>query len=455
LDRSPLRARPAGEVRGLPARRAAVRILARVLTGNAPLDRAIGDSLAEGDMARLDERDRALAHRIVAATLRRLAQIDAVLASFLRTPIDERAGAVAIILRSAAAQLLFLDMPVHAVVNIAVALAGAERGGRAMRPLVNAVLRRLAREGPQIVAGQDAAAMVLPEWIERRWTGTYGADETRAIAALMLDEPPLDLSLAAGEDAADWARRLGGACPVPGTVRLTRPGHVPALEGYEAGAWWVQDAAAAIAPRVLGDVRASHVIDLCAAPGGKTAALASAGARVIAVDHDRHRMERLNANLERLGLAADEVVADAAAWRPPAPADAVLLDAPCSATGVMRRHPDILRRRRPGDIGPLAELQAKILAASVDMVRPGGLVVYSVCSLEPEEGEHRVDRLLRDDPRVRRWPIPPANVPGFAGSILPGGDMRVLPTALGHQGGNDGFYIALLKKMATNQDRGC
>ena len=448
------RAATGGGVRGLPARHAAMAIVSRVLDGGDTLEDAFGSSgggAGESGLSRLDQRDRALARAIVATTLRRLPQIDAVLARFLRKPIDARACRVPAILKTAAAQILFLGMASHAVVNIATSLAAGEPSGRAMRGLTNAVLRRVAAEGPAIVARQDAAAMVLPGWLAARWQGAYGRDATRAMAELLLEEAPLDLSVRREEDAPGWAAKLGGSVPVAGTVRLARAGQVTALGGFAEGAWWVQDAAAALPVRLMGDVSGRRVIDLCAAPGGKTAQLSARGAQVTAVDRDGARMRRLGQNLDRLGLDAGQVVADALEWRPPDAADAVLLDAPCSATGIMRRHPDILRRRRAGHLAPLAALQARLLRAAADMVRPGGVVVYCTCSLEREEGEAQIDRMVAETGGLARGAIDPGLAGAFAPAITPQGDMRVLPNLLSEHGGNDGFFIAILKKMATNQ----
>lgn len=431
---------------GTVSRDLAVDVLAAILHEGATLDDAFATADGRSDVATLDSRDRALARLIVTVVLRRLPQIDAVLASFLKTPIDSRGGRVREILIASAAQILFLDTPAHAVVNIAVAQAAADRKGRALKGLVNAVLRRIAAEGPAIAERQDAPGLVLPEWMLDRWASIYGPAATRAMAGLLLDEPPLDLTPKAADEADLWAIRLGGTVLPSGSIRLTKPGRIPELAGFTDGAWWVQDAAAALPARLIGAALGMTVLDLCAAPGGKTAQLAATGAQVIAVDRNERRMARLRDNLDRLGLAADCVVADAATWRPEAPADAVLLDAPCSATGVMRRRPDILRTRSREQIAQLAALQTRLLNAAVDMVRPGGTIVYCTCSLEPEEGEDQIDRLLNGSRQLARVPIDVDLLSGFEDCRTERGDLRILPTALGSRGGNDGFFVATLNK---------
>jgi 16S rRNA (cytosine967-C5)-methyltransferase len=433
---------------GLEARAAALALLGRVLQDGVALDEALA---ADRGLDRLSVRDRAFARALVAATLRRLGQIDAVLAGFIDRPLPEKAHAARNVLRLGAAQLFVLEAPPHAVVDTAVRLAEAN-GAERMKGLVNAVLRRCDREGRAAFAAADAARLNTPDWLWQSWEDAYGEDACRRIAAAHLDEPPLDLSVKA-DDVARWAAALDAEALPGGTLRLRRAGMVTALPGFEEGAWWVQDAAAALPARVLlsalgGRSRGRAAIDLCAAPGGKTAQLAAAGARVVAVDRSEARLATLRRNLDRLKLTAETVAADAAAWRPAAPADAVLLDAPCTATGTIRRHPDIPWLKRAGSAAAVTKAQDALLRAAASMVKPGGVLVYSVCSLQPEEGAARIDALLAGLDGFAREPIAAGEAGAPEEAVTEAGDLRTLPCHMAAQGGMDGFYIARLRRTA-------
>ncbi|GAB4359695.1 MAG: transcription antitermination factor NusB [Kiloniellaceae bacterium] len=423
------------------ARRTALAVLRAVLDDGRALDEALARN---PHLARLEARDRAFARLLLATVLRRLGQIDAVLDACLDRPIKPKDVMLRHILRLGAAQLLFLETPPHAAVSTALDLAkGPRLAGQ--RGLLNAVLRRLAREGRDLVAAQDAARLNTPDWLWSSWVAAYGAATARAIAEAQLGEPPLDLSCKNDPDS--WAEKLGAEVLPTGSLRLPAgQGDVARLPGYGEGAWWVQDAAAALPARLLGDVTGKTVIDLCAAPGGKTAQLAAAGAEVIAVEKNAERLARLQENLQRLKLGAATVCADAAGWQPPAPADAVLLDAPCSATGTLRRHPDIAWLKDAAQIAALTAAQDRLLHHAVGMVKPGGLLVYAVCSLQPEEGAQRIHALLSSDDRVERLPLTPEELPGLDALITPEGDMRSLPCHLADKGGLDGFYACRLRR---------
>src|SRR5690606_26774512 len=328
---------PVREPAGLPARLAAAEILHAVIDRKRPFDEVFGAAAAGGSLAGFDHRDRGLVRLIVVTALRRRGQIDDVLARFVERPLPSGAGIARAILACATAQLLFLDTPAHAAIGLAV--AAADRRARRYKGLVNAVLRRVAEHGPAQVAAHDAPRINTPDWLWRRWTAAYGAATTRAIAEVHLNEPALDLTVR--HDPEEWADRLGGHVTPTGTVRTTRRGAVDTLPGYSDGAWWVQDMAAAIPARLLGDISGKTVLDLCAAPGGKTAQLAAAGAEVVAVDVSPRRLRLVEQNLSRLGLKAQTVEADILAWQPDRPFDAILLDAPCTSTGTIRRHPDV------------------------------------------------------------------------------------------------------------------
>lgn len=427
---------------GLAARRAAIRLVDGVLTRTRALDAALEAEHDPSSFRALDVRDRALARAIAGMTLRRFGTLRRLVSAKLERGLPKKSGPLEAILATGAAQLLFLDVPAHAAVDLAVAAARADPEARRYAGLVNAVLRKLAAEGPpEAEPGAD-----LPDWLYARWRKTYGADAAARIAEAIAHEPPLDLTVI--DDAGGWADRLGGLALPTGTVRLGDFGPVPELDGFAEGRWWVQDAAAAIPARLFGDLSGKRAVDLCAAPGGKTAQLAAAGAEVIAVDKSAERLSRLNQNLSRLKLSAAARVGDAASVSLE-PADAVLLDAPCSATGTIRRHPDVAWMKRDHDIASLARLQASLIDAAVGRVKPGGLLVYGVCSLEPEEGERQIEALLRRDPRVRLEPVSPAELPGLEDAIDEAGCVRTtpahLPNADPRLAGLDGFFAARLK----------
>lgn len=410
-----------------------------MLIRHRPADEALDHA---ADAARLEPRDRAFAMTLVATTLRRLGQIDAVLGRFLERPLPPRGAEARNLLRLAVCQLAFLQTPAHAAVHTAVSLAARRRPLRPYGGLVNAVLRRASAEAARIVAAQDEALLNTPKWLLASWEAAYGRQAARAIAEAHLAEPPLDLTL---RDPGVVPAGLDGVQLPTGSLRLRHKGPIRALAGYAAGEWWVQDAAAALPAKLLGALAGRRVIDLCAAPGGKTAQLAAAGAEVVAVERSAERLRQLEGNLERLELQAELVCADAAEWRPAEPADAVLLDAPCSATGTIRRHPDVARLKRPGDVAALAAIQARLLAAAVSMTRPGGTLVYCACSLQPEEGPAQVDALVAAG-GVARVPVEADEIGGLAEAITPEGDVRTLPCHMAELGGMDGFYVARLRR---------
>jgi 16S rRNA (cytosine967-C5)-methyltransferase len=412
-------------------------VLDRVLGEARPLEETFAGHPA---LALLASRDRAFARLLVTTVLRRLGQIDALLDGYMRA--RPKAVRVHNLLRLGAAQLLFLDTPAHAAVAEAVALASDQL--RYAKGLVNAVLRRVAREGAEALAPQDAARLNAPDWLWASWTAAYGEAVARAVAEAHLAEPPLDLTVKADPEV--WAARLGGERLYGNTVRRPAGGAIEDLPGYAAGAWWVQDAAAALPTRLLGDVRGRSAIDLCAAPGGKTAQLTAAGAAVIAVELSDRRAGRLRGNLARLQLDARIEVADALAWRPETPVSRVLLDAPCSATGTIRRHPDIAWHKSPADLTRMAALQQRLLEAAVAMLEPGGVLVYASCSLQPEEGPEVIERALAASLPVARLPVEASELDGLAVDLTRDGDVRTLPCQLAGRGGLDGFFIARLRR---------
>ena len=420
------------------ARSVAIDLIGAVLRRRRPLDDAIEEN---GEMAGLPARDRAFARLLVAMVLRRLGQIDALIAHCLTTPLPPRAAMVHDMLRLGIAQLMFLRTPPHAAVATSVDLAEV-RGFISHKGLVNAVLRRLSQEGHALVAEQDAARLNTPQWLWRAWSDTYGEAVTEQIAVAHLKEAPLDLTVRG--DAEHWRQALDAITLPTGSLRRNAGGAITTLPGFSEGAWWVQDAAAAMPARLLGDVAGQEVIDLCAAPGGKTAQLVAAGGHVIAIDRSPRRVERLNVNLARLSLPAETLVADAAHWHPAEPAKFVLLDAPCTATGAIRRHPDVPHLKSGDDIVRLAAVQERLLAAAIEMLAPGGMLVYCVCSLEPQEGVQQVARLISRGAPVKRRPVEPHEIGGLAECITKDGDLRTLPCHLAEHDGLDGFYAARL-----------
>lgn len=437
------RPRPAGYA----TRALAVACLGAILDRGRALDDAF--EAASERAGPLEPRDRALARLIVMTVLRRKGELQAVVSSFLEKPLPADSGRLWPILLSAAAQLLLLDTPPHAAISLAVDQCRDDHKARRFDRLTNAVLRRVSTLGKDVLAKLDPVTVNMPPWLLARWTETYGEAQARNIAAASLQEAALDLSVKS--DPASWAERLGGEVLPNGTVRLQRGGRIEDIEGYAEGAWWVQDAAASLPARLLGDVAGLHVADLCAAPGGKTAQLAAAGALVTAVDNVPARLERLAENLARLDLKAERMEADITAWAPGRQFDAVLLDAPCSATGTIRRHPDILHLKRKDDTSDRVALQQRLLEHAAHLVRPGGLLVFCTCSLEPEEGPAQIARFLSLNSDFSRVPVA-AGEAGIEGAWLtPEGDLRTLPCHLPRAepglSGLDGFYAARLRKQ--------
>jgi 16S rRNA (cytosine967-C5)-methyltransferase len=435
---------------GFASRWAAASLLEAVLHRNRPLDEQLDDKHPNPSLRELGDRDRALARRIVATVLRRLGTLRRLIGDLLERGLPKSGPLVENALLVGAAQLLFLDVPRHAAVDLSVRLVQGDPRNARYAGLVNAVMRRIAHGGAELLAPYETLHLDTPEWLFARWAKAYGDDKARAIALAHRLDPPLDLTVKSDPDM--WAERLGGRKMPTGSVRLTATGPISALPGYGEGEWWVQDAAAALPARLFGDLQGRAVADLCAAPGGKTAQLISAGAAVTAVDFSASRMARLQENLSRLHLDAKTIVADVADWKPDPPAafDAVLIDAPCTSTGTIRRHPDIPWRKTPIDIVALSALQRRLLARAIDVTRPGGTIVYCTCSLEPEEGENIVSAVVEQDRRVCRKSITAAEFPAIGEFITPLGELRTLPCdwpdANFRMYGLDGFFAARLER---------
>jgi 16S rRNA (cytosine967-C5)-methyltransferase len=443
----PQRIATPSEVPGLAARRIAADILDGVLHKRRTLDDQLDGSGAHPGLKTLADRDRALMRRLVATILRRLGTLGHVLSRLLDRGMPSDAPRAQTALLIGAAQILWMDVPDHAAVDLSVRLVQSDRRAAKYAGLVNAVLRRCAREGEGLIAEVKAQMLDLPPWLAKRWIAHYGETAAQEMAAAIGHEPSLDLTVKA--EPAQWASRLHGEVLPTGSVRTLLQGSVTVLPGFSEGKWWVQDAAAALPTRLFGDVAGKCILDLCAAPGGKTAQLALAGAQIIALDRSPARMARLRDNLARLALSAEAVVADASEWQAADQGfDGILLDAPCTSTGTIRRHPDVAWLRQENDITQLTTLQQRLLQKAASVLKPGGTLVYCTCSLEPEEGEAAIEALLAAEPGLRRRPIEPSEVGGLTELINRDGDLRTLPCHLPHAdprfAGLDGFYAARL-----------
>jgi len=417
---------------GLPARRAALSILSNVLQKRRPLDSGLDQ------LGGLATRDAGFARALVSESLRHMGALDAVLRRFMAKPLaPHKAGAASEILLLGACELLVLKVAPHAAVDAANQLAAKDKKAVHFKPLINAVLRKCAKEGEAVLSGLDRERLSTPDWLWTRWTAQYGAGVARQIARAHQQTAPIDIVMKSpdappGENLFGVVRRLGD------------PGRIEELIGFAQGHWWVQDAAATFPALLLGDVTGKKVIDLCAAPGGKTMQLAAAGAKVTAVEIDAARADRIRENLARTKLSAEIVQSDARDFEGTAPL--VLIDAPCTATGTIRRHPDLPWIKGAADVTVSAATAYEILEAGSTMVEPGGILVFAVCSLEREESEEQIAAFLSAHPEFARAPITPEELFGHSEWITPDGDLRTLPCHLSDKGGMDGFYAARLRR---------
>ena len=430
----------------LPSRDArdfALEVIRDVVGRRLALDERLERLGGDAEYRSLSASDRGLTRAIATVAVRWLGIIRHALAARLKQGLPANAGPLETVLIAAVAQILVLDVPDYAAVDTAVSRLRRDRRGERYASLANAVLRAIARDRASILAESDPLAVNTPAWLAERWRNAHGEATARAIAAAHLAEPPLDLTIRS--DPEHWAGRLSGDLLANGTIRLARAGAVTALPGFEEGAWWVQDCAASLPAKLLDPQQGERVLDLCAAPGGKTAQLAASGAKVTAVDRSAPRMKRLQENLTRLRLSAELHVADALEYSAD-PFDRILLDAPCSATGTIRRHPDVAWNKTLADIAALADLQHRLLDHAWSLLRPGGTFVYATCSLEPEEGERQIAAFLRRTPDARLSTVTPAEIGGFGEMIDAEGCLRTLPSHLAGRGGCDGFFAARLVK---------
>ncbi|HPD82226.1 MAG: 16S rRNA (cytosine(967)-C(5))-methyltransferase RsmB [Alphaproteobacteria bacterium] len=427
---------------GLQSRRVAFQILQEVLMRNTPLDQVLD---RHEELKTLDSRDKSFVRMLVGTSLRRKGQLDDMIGRVAEKELHP--ANLRYVLYVGITQLLFMNVPHHAAVNTTVELAELENMS-GQKGFINAVLRRIISEGQEWQKKQDPVQMNIPQWLLKLWIEDYGLREAAEIAQASLSEAHTDITIKNASEQKYWAEELKGTVLPTGSVRLSAAGNITELSGFEEGHWWVQDASASLPAKILGDLNGKTVIDLCAAPGGKTAQLAAGGAQVVAVDRSAKRLERLRENMDRLHLT-DRVtimVGDGGVWQPSAPVDVVLLDAPCTATGTLRRHPDVMHLKGNKDLNQLMGLQSRLLDNAAAMVKTGGMLIYCTCSLQKSEGELQVDVFLANHPDFARQAITADEVGGVEALLTPEGDLRVLPYHLAPHGGMDGFYVARMVK---------
>ncbi|UXO82708.1 RsmB/NOP family class I SAM-dependent RNA methyltransferase [Brucella intermedia] len=454
-NKKPLTNNSAADLRpGLAARLCAARLLGAVIEKNTSLDGLTDNTHGHPQYLALEPRDRALVRAILGSALRNRGSIERAINKRLDRPLPENAVALKHLLHVAIAQIFYLDLPDHSAVDLAVEAANSDPRNRKYAGLVNALLRRLSRNKERALAHSLEPETNVPEWFAKSITDAYGADKAAAILAMHAYEPPIDFTVKG--DAEAWAEKLGGVALPNGSVRLqTVEGNLTDLPGFAEGDWWVQDVAASLPARLMGDIKGKRVADLCAAPGGKTAQLVLQGADVTALDLSENRLKRLRGNLERLGFEAKTVATNLMDFQPDELFDAVLLDAPCSSTGTVRRHPDVPWTKTPQDIAKLAELQGKLLAHAATLVKPGGVIVFSNCSLHPLEGEEMA-RKAAENPLLEPFPITDQDCSGLEGLVTAEGFLRSTPADLPperfdgnpHMAGMDGFFAARFKRRA-------
>ena len=426
---------------GLASRQVAYAVLNDIFFQRRSLDEAYVQ--ADAAFNALESRDRGFVRLLVATVLKRAPQIDDALSQLLHEPLHLLKPQQLInVFRLGIAQIAFLQMPPHAAVNTSVELAAASNM-EWQKSLVNAVMRRVAQDGIDMPEPRDAGRMNTPDWLWQQWAQDYGVETALDIAAANLSDAPVDFTVK--ENPQMWADRLAATLLPTGSLRLPSAGFVPGLSGFEDGAWWIQNAAAALPVKILasyygGDLRGKKIVDLCAAPGGKTAQLAALGADVIALDRSAPRLKRLQENMDRLNLSVSIVAADGAVWQPQEKLDAVLLDAPCSATGTIRHQPDVLRLKDIRDQDKLSALQKRLMLNALDMLKPGGVLLYCTCSIQKAESEAQTEWLLSQNPRLRLSAIRPGEIAGINAMLSLKGELRALPQHWADHGGIDGFY---------------
>ncbi len=430
----------------IATRRAALQIVSTVLDKKQPLDQTLEQSHAFNSLP--EPRDRAFTRMIATTTLRRLGQIDDLIRKASSNPEKEISPPLLKhIIRIGVTQLVFMEVPDYAAVNTSVDLTD-ENNLSKTKGFANAVLRKIAREGRDWTARQDIPRLNTPEWMLQKWVEDYGLKTAIEIGQGNMEEPPLDLTVKSSEDIAYWQSHLQAELLPTGSLRVPKSGRIEEIAGYESGAWWVQDAVAALPAKLFGNIEGKVIADLCAAPGGKTAQLASQGAHVIALDRSARRLVRFRENIERLGLQ-DNVTTeagDASVWKPKEGLDAILLDAPCTASGTLRKSPDVAWIKDKNDLRSLADLQERLLDNAATMLNERGILIYCTCSLFKDEGEHQIEAFLERHNDFSRAPITPPEIGGFSDAVTSQGDVRIFPYHMASLGGMDGFYISRLVK---------
>ncbi len=432
---------------GLRPRAAALQILTRIIERRVFFEES-AQSMGKA-IGRLSPAERAFARRLAETTLRHWGHLQLIKSWLVERPLPHRAAETGHLILLGLAQLFYMETAPHAAVSTSVELAASSPQARmrSLKGLVNAVLRRAADERQALLdrAAKDPLAN-LPGWLSERWRAQFGQEVAVRLVVAHSKPPPLDLTFKSPDTAERWVDEHGGQSLIPGSVRLKPMGAISDLPGYRDGEWWVQDLAASLPVRLLGNIEGCSVADLCAAPGGKTLQLAAAGAEVTAVDRSPGRLDRLRENLNRARLAAEVVEADAQDWRPGRLFDLVFLDAPCSASGTIRRHPELPWIREGFDLDALTGLQDRLLEAAWKFVRPGGRLFYCVCSLEPAECAERAKQFLDHTADAERRPLVGAEISGLEETVTAGGDLRTWPMTLDDEGGMDGFFAACFGK---------
>lgn len=424
------------------SRRLAALCVKEVMEKNLPLQQVIS---SQKDYAMLESRDRAFVRLIVATTFRRMGQINSALKPFLRQNPPKLIYAA---LQTAAAQIIYLGTPPHAAVGETVAMLKGRNSSKGFANLTNAVLRKVVDSGTKLAA-QEPPKINIPSWLLGEWESDYGRQASRKFSIQLTQEPPLDVTVKSNESI--WADKLCGKIIGKNSVRINKIGNITELAGFSEGEWWAQDIAASIPVKLLGSLSGKRVLDMCAAPGGKTMQLASMGALVTALDKSISRLGRVKENLKRTNLSADIICQDALDWDSNENFyDAVLLDAPCTATGTFRRHPDVLYNRKPKDLSNLIKIQDQLLNKSASFVKPGGVLIYSTCSLLSAEGKPRIDKFLKRNPHFSLEAIKNIDGLDLPFEAFEGGFVRTLPHYLADEGGMDGFFIAKMKRSNSS-----
>jgi 16S rRNA (cytosine967-C5)-methyltransferase len=426
---------------GLESRQLAALLMRQVLDDRQTVEEVREKSSAYSE---LSAQDKAFTMQLLMTSLRYRGALEKLLAKFLTKPMRKERRDVHFLLLTAMTQILLLEVPDHAVVNSAVELT------KPLNPklagLVNAVLKQVITQRKSWWQQQNIAQLSTPEWLWLSWQQAYGEEAAQAIAQVQLEIPPLDITVKSEAEA--WANKLEAELLPTGSLRRkSASARVETLPGFEEGAWWVQELAASLPVKLLGELSGKSVLDCCAAPGGKTAQLAAAGASVTAIDQSPHRVRRLQENMQRLHLQAEVITADLLSWEPETLYDIILLDAPCSATGTIRRHPELPWLRSPKDVKRLVQIQQKLLHRVSKWLRPGGVLLYAVCSLQAEEAEQQAENFLQTG-KLTPDPITADEVAGQGDWITPQGYLRTLPGFLKAQGGMDGFFAARMRRPA-------